>query len=337
MGNNKYYWSPVFHWEQLPDGSIKIGKYKFSKEINIFFPMLYFDFQKGFEIDDYLKRSKPSEQRRLAKLLSILTTKRILVSNLMDYHDIFDSLYGVFTKMYPEELCNLDTPIKIKEFKEKVQSRGMGYFKGQLEFKLPSPQFKNNKFNIYQLLKNRRSTRVFSTTLISEIEFTHIFSIFQQNVIDESNGIVTYNYPSDGGLYPVDIYIYVKENRIENIPEGLYFYNPINNSFLLISDKKITEGFQYDTNRSIFNHSAFTVFLTYNLRNNFPKYGGAGLEYALIDAGIITMILNLTCEEYGIGTCSIGKINFESIKQNFMLKDDFYLLHTIECGKKVKE
>ncbi|MBP3196042.1 MAG: SagB family peptide dehydrogenase, partial [Butyrivibrio sp.] len=184
-------------------------------------------------------------------------------------------------------------------------------------------------------MENRQSHRSFKETEAVPFEnFSQVISSFRQR--KQSNGDIRYYYPCAGGLYPIDIYIYVKDGRVDKLDGGLYYYSPVRDTIELINkEAKIDENSQFYTNKKIFSSSAFTVYFVYNAAVTMPKYSGAGIMYACIDTGIMAEQLVNISEMLGIGTCSIGNIDFEKISHLFNLNKNQVLLHSVECGLKL--
>ncbi len=76
------------------------------------------------------------------------------------------------------------------------------------EIKIPTNNFSH-------MIEKRKSVRVFDNeTLMDKEKFFKIISILR-----ERDAIThRYYYASAGGLYPIDVYVYIKENRIKEIP-----------------------------------------------------------------------------------------------------------------------
>lgn len=89
------------------------------------------------------------------------------------------------------------------------------------------------------LVQNRKSTRNFDTSkMMNFSKFSRLLNVFKQSPIQEG---IKYFYPSAGGLYPVNIYLYIKDGRVENLEEGIYFYNPHSHSINLLNRVKLAE------------------------------------------------------------------------------------------------
>lgn len=193
-------------------------------------------------------------------------------------------------------------------------------------------EFIDMKYRKYpSFIETRRTCRTFDIThKIDKTKVEEIVSIFKQNRIGNK---IYYNYASAGGLYPIDIYLYVKDKRVQGIQGGLYYYSPIKNSLLLVSKScVITEEAHLFNNKSIFKESAISMFFVYNAEVTMPKYGGLAYYYAYIDTGIMVGVLSIIAEMNDIGLCSIGNMNFKKIKKYFKLGANQVLLHSIEMG-----
>ncbi|BFH62116.1 SagB/ThcOx family dehydrogenase [Paenibacillus azoreducens] len=112
-------------------------------------------------------------------------------------------------------------------------------------------------------------------------------------------------YPSGGALYPVDLYIYVRD--VSDLAKGFYMYVAERQALYQIREE-ITESelaglfpmttFQMDANNS-FDNTAFIVMLVANLEHSFPKYGRLSHQLALIEAGHIGQNLQLVATSMG--------------------------------------
>ena len=193
------------------------------------------------------------------------------------------------------------------------------------EIKIPTNNFSH-------MIEKRKSVRVFDNeTLMDKEKFFKIISILR-----ERDAIThRYYYASAGGLYPIDVYVYIKENRIKEIPGGLYYYSPKLNCLQKIKKENvINEESQYFMNKDIFSHSAFSIYFIYDADVSMPKYGGMAYIYACIDTGIMVSLLTYIAEAEEVGSCSIGEMDYKKIKPLFPLTSNMSFLHSMEFGIK---
>jgi SagB-type dehydrogenase family enzyme len=319
----KYYWSPAVRWE-LIDNIVKIEIFFYKDFVPDLFPRFYFLTQKGMEVEELLKEFADVDPKKVSRFIDDLIKKRILIHSVLTPHEVFFPQGYLFQNEYSEKIVFDAT--EFNEFKVKQLQRTY------------APEdcnrisLKNAEFP--EWISKRRSYRTFNTqTKLSYEAFSGLLSVFQQ-VRDEEG--IRYYYASAGGLYPIDVYVYIKENRIESIGKGLYYYSPVTNSLNLLDDTcLITKEAHYFANQALFEQSACSIFFVYNAEATMPKYGGMAYFYACVDSGIMIGALTAVAELRGIGLCSIGDMHFRGIEKYFRLNQNQVFLHAVEVGLKL--
>ncbi len=177
----------------------------------------------------------------------------------------------------------------------------------------------------------RRSQRKFLTDTIRSAQFGGFLSCLMQ-IKQEGSVFPKYRYPSTANLYPVQIYLYVKPNRIEGINEGVYYYHPIEHTLALLSPGALVErSVHAPQNQGIFDESAFSIFLVGQLSAIAPLYPEQARDFCLLEAGYIGQLLMSVAPEHSIGLCPIGGLDFDQIRPFFALDEGHTLLHSL-CG-----
>lgn len=316
--DHKYFWNPTLQWK-IKDGKVLIGK-KYYKELSPgLFPQLYFMLQDGIskeELDKYLVQF---DKDLAAKVLELLVSQKIIVNELMSPAEIFSTQENLFSHNYGEYLiCD---QVAYEAFKKEQLNRSIydGEYK---EF---------NYEDDYLKLSRRRSIRKFSKKAIDFETIGKVLSVLRQV---QAYGMKHYYYPSSGGFYAIDLYLYVKKDGVEGLNHGIYYYNPIKNGIIKISNESITENSYYFKNKDIFRSSSVTFFFVYNAKVNMPNYGYMGYYYACLDAGIMIELLTNALEYWNVGSCSIGDFNTEEITKILKLDSNEILLHIMEIGNK---
>ena len=320
--DNIYYWSQIKQWK-LKDNRVYIDDILYP-DLNLQdFIILYSLAQEGINKQKLLD-SNISNKENIDKIMNDLISKGILIDAVLSYQDIFNELKVPFENKYGEEI--IVDKVKNEEFKKEQLTR-------RIEIGYDNQIPLNNDSNYPNVITNRHSVRKFNENkLISYNDFSKMISVFKQ--INENNKI-RYYYASAGGLYPIDIYLYIKKNRVENLGEGIYYYNPQNNSLQTVNDEAgISNKSYYYSNKEIFDSSAFSIFMIYNAKANMPKYKSLGYLYAALDAGIMVSLFTNIAESLEAGVCSIGDLKFNEIKDDFKLDKNQVWLHTIEVGLK---
>lgn len=192
----------------------------------------------------------------------------------------------------------------------------------------------SNTTEVPEIIFNRRSVREFSNELVEFEDFEKL--IASLGVFEDQEG-AHFLYSSAGGLYPIDIYISVREGRVSQVEKGIYYYSPSQNELRKISAEPTSSKIHYYTNKDIDESSAFTIHLVYNTLANAKKYGGDGYFYGLIESGIVTEHLTIVGEAVNLGSCSIGKLEEEQLIRELRLEEQQIPIHSLIFGKKKKK
>lgn len=327
MMSDKFFWNRFADWK-IEDGVLYIDENQYKGQVVELLPEIYKKALYGCTVEElnHLSDGGKINPRATKLFIQELIRKEILRNKLTRTNDLFRHEAKFVPSDYSEEFFfNRENVEKFRMDRlERFQQRDSGSDGVMLHKNAELPEY----------LKKRHSVRKFDTEReVTFEDFSGVFQAFSQDV--ERN---RYLYPSAGGLYPINIYVYVKEGRVEHVAGGLYLYNP-SDSKLEVVDKhcKIDEGSQLFTNKEIFKTSAFTVYFTYDGEVNIPKYGGDGYYYGILDSGIMVGLLNFISEYFHLSSCSIGKMNFEKIEQYFKLKENEVYLHSVEVGYEAQE
>ncbi len=325
MCEQKYCWAPTVKWEVMDNDKIRIENFILKGDYVTLFPKFYKLTCKGVLLSELKESFKDFNKVKLDKFIKKLTSMEILISCVQEIDALFYSQENLFSTNFPYDEELRINEEKLNEFKK--------------ESILRTKDSKANKSiqldidnDTYDNLKNRSTTRIFDTS--SQIKFEDFSRLFLSLSQRFEGKEIKYFYPSAGGLYPIDIYICVKDNRVENIDKGIYYYNPTNHNIELLSTVGIDKNCHYFQNEEIFESSAFSVYLVYNAKASMPKYGGMAYYYGIIEAGIIEELLSVECEKNKMGSCIIGEMNFRSIREDFNLKDNEIYLMCMEFGYK---
>ncbi|PEE40233.1 dehydrogenase [Bacillus pseudomycoides] len=325
MSEQIYYWSPIKHWEKLHN-EVLIGETKFPGVLSDWFPELYFLTQKGVTISELVERFSLGNKEETQKIVELMIKNRVLVSNILHPREVFSTQEKIFPNPYSNQIHfskeELDKYISEQLNRTHPAARSTGI---QLK--------KTNE--LPAIIKERRSCRQFDMNKpISFSEFSKFISTLKQ-VKEEK---IYYHYASAGGLYPIDIFVYIKPKRIEGMKAGFYYYSPSENSLLIVNNiDQVIKSDHELINQELFNQSAFSVYLVYNANASIPKYGSDGYLFACIESGIITATLNMVAETLNLGVCSVGHMKFEEIQHFLSLDNHQVFLHGLEVGLKINE
>ncbi|WP_091075556.1 non-ribosomal peptide synthetase [Micromonospora nigra] len=143
-----------------------------------------------------------------------------------------------------------------------------------------------------------------------------------------------YRYASAGSLYPVQTYVQVRPGRVDGLPGGSYYHDPVAHRLVPVRpDAHLGRDLHVSTNQSTFDGSAFQVFLVGRMSAVAPLYGDRALHFSLLEAGQMSQLLEETAPDHDLGLCQVGVLRDESTVRDVLdLGDDDVLLHSLIGG-----
>jgi epothilone synthetase B len=177
----------------------------------------------------------------------------------------------------------------------------------------------------------RTSHRRFSPT---PLPMTSLSRLLEALRAEETDVLPKYRYGSAGSLYPVQTYLSIKPGKIDGLPAGTYYYNPLDHVLAPIkAGAEVRRELYHPHNHSLAEQSGFSIFLIAQLRAITPLYGSQSQKFCLIEAGLMTQLLEMQAPETGIGLCQIAMPETTELHEAFSLDDDHLLLHALVGGK----
>jgi amino acid adenylation domain-containing protein len=178
----------------------------------------------------------------------------------------------------------------------------------------------------------RRSYRNFQRRPIPLERFSRLLSVLQPVALD-GVPLPKYRYASAGGLYPVQIYLYVKPGAIEGVDAGTYYYNPVEHRLVALHpEARLTRADYNPANRANFDGAAFSIFFLGQFEAIRPIYGASSRDFCMIEAGLMTGLLERTAPDQQIGLCHIGGLPFNAIAHWFQLQSSHEFLYSLVGG-----
>jgi epothilone synthetase B len=177
-----------------------------------------------------------------------------------------------------------------------------------------------------------KSHREFAPGPISMAQFREFFAPLRGHR-DPVSGEAKFQYGSAGGLYPVQVYVYVKPEAVEALAPGIYRYFPLENALEMLSDRVLPDDIHWGYNRAMGVAAAFYVYLIADPTIVAEQYGdGLAEPMVYIEAGMISQRLRHAAVETGFGVCSVGDIQFERYAEDFRLSKKQKLLTAMVAG-----
>ncbi|MEM7125055.1 MAG: amino acid adenylation domain-containing protein [Chloroflexota bacterium] len=147
-----------------------------------------------------------------------------------------------------------------------------------------------------------------------------------------------YRYPSAGGLYPIQSYLYIKEGRVEGLGQGFYYYQPVDHQLVLLTvdndpEGSLVEGLFPGANQAIFDQAAFGLFLVGAMDAIQPMYGELAESFSQLEAGYISQLLMMEAPKFDFGLCPIGGTDQGRLDAALKLTQTHQLLHSLAGGR----
>ncbi|MEO0843447.1 MAG: phosphopantetheine-binding protein, partial [Cyanobacteria bacterium J06643_5] len=228
-----------------------------------------------------------------------------------------------------KQLVAYIVPNPVEKIDFKLQQLGIRKDEGRKQIQLPQLERDENTNQAYL---RRQSYRQFLDKPINLNQFSQWIGSLAQMQLKDSP-LPKYRYGSAGSLYPVQAYLHVKDNRIEGLEPGIYYYHPAKHNLILLHQESAIENQVYSSNQEIFVESGFSLFLIAELAAITPVYGDKARDFCMLEAGYISQLLMETAPDFDIGLCPIGVLEFETIREWFNLESSQILLHSFVGGK----
>lgn len=197
--------------------------------------------------------------------------------------------------------------------------------------------------NIYNCIKQRRSTRFYANEAISLEELSYLLWATQGITGTTKNGLTLRTVPCSGATHTFETYLFIK--CVDGISAGIYRYLPVEHKLLYLFELDEMEN-QIDAITleqpfvPNFAKRAAVLFAwsTIPYRSEW-KYDVSAHKKILIDIGHVSQNLYLASESVGAGACAIGIYDQELIDSILRLDgtEEFVLFLSAVGRKKFKD
>jgi epothilone synthetase B len=211
--------------------------------------------------------------------------------------------------------------------------------RGLRQFETPQQRFslaRENDAGLKRYLK-RQSFRHYA----GEMSLEKLQALLANLAIARIEGQVLpkYRYPSAGGLYPVQVYLFVKPDAITGLEGGYYYVDPAANTLVQLApvlgnEEELYAGYL----KPLYNASAFSLFLVADLNAIQPMYGKVAQDFSFIEAGYIGQLLMSESTEHLVGLCPVGGLQeHQDFRQALRLSDSHQVIHSFTGGGILQE
>jgi len=178
---------------------------------------------------------------------------------------------------------------------------------------LPPPRYDSN-VSIEHALRVRRSIREYEGKPLT-LEQVGQLAWAAQGITDKRYGFRT--APSAGATYPLEIYIVVKKDGVEGLPEGIYHYLPREHMLELIKSGDYSRELMYAClDQEWVRDAAINIIITAIYERTTWRYGERGrIRYVHMEVGHVGQNIYLQCVSLGLGCVVIGAFYDEEVKK----------------------
>jgi len=194
--------------------------------------------------------------------------------------------------------------------------------------KLPGNAFDDERRRSYL---HRQSFRRFSAGAVSLESLGNWIRALQECGIDGSP-MPKFRYPSAGSLYPVQLYLVIKNNRVSGLDAGSYYYDPVEHRLIRVGETSDITAFYPRPNHPLVEAGAFSVLCVADIDAIKPMYGDLTRDFCLLEAGYMGQLLMETAPEAGLGLCPLGFVADEPVRAALGLGANHVILHTFAAG-----
>lgn len=195
---------------------------------------------------------------------------------------------------------------------------------------LPPPRYDSN-VSIEHALRVRRSIREYEDKPLT-LEQVGQLAWAAQGITDKRYGFRT--APSAGATYPLEIYVVIKKDGVEGLPEGIYHYLPREHMLELIKSGDYSRELMYAClDQEWVVDAAINIVITAIYERTTWRYGERGrIRYVPMEVGHVGQNIYLQCVSLGLGCVVIGAFYDEEVKK--IIGVDEEPLYVIPVGVK---
>ena len=205
----------------------------------------------------------------------------------------------------------------------------IAYALSEEEIKLPSPQLEG-KMSVEEALARRRSRRAFKDYSLT-IEQVSQLLWSAQGITEERKGFRT--APSAAALYPLDIYLVVGKDKVEDLKAGVYHYNPRQHSLtIILEEDQRRELARACIDENFIEDAPVSLIITAEFSRTTNKFGKKGIYFVYMEAGHVAQNVYLQVESLGLGTSVYGGIYEEDVSHALNLPDQHIPLYVMPVG-----
>jgi SagB-type dehydrogenase family enzyme len=166
--------------------------------------------------------------------------------------------------------------------------------------------------SVEEAIAKRRSVREYATDPITLAELSQLLWA-AQGLTDAQNRLRA--APSAGALYPLELYVAVRERGVAGLPAGIYHYSPEDERITMVKDgDRSGELRAAALDQEAVGLAAVNIVTTAVMQRTRPKYGERGLQYVYQESGHAAENVFLQAVSLGLGAVVVGAFDEEKTR-----------------------
>ncbi len=196
---------------------------------------------------------------------------------------------------------------------------------------LPSPILEGN-MSVEQAIQNRRSVRHYTNQSITLQDVSQLMWA-AQGITDKANNLRS--VPSGGQVYPLEVYIIVGKDGVNGLGEGIYHYNPYNNTLEKTSESDARSDLSQAANGQAWVKEApVDIVITGDYNKMVAKYKDETLctRFVNLEAGHAGENIYLEAEARDLVTVALGSFKDDQVHTILGLPDNENTIYIYPVG-----
>ncbi len=202
------------------------------------------------------------------------------------------------------------------------------------DVKLPAPVYKGT-VSVEQAIVKRSSQRMFQAAPLTLQQVSQL--LWATNGVlpmDAISGPTRKSTPSAGGLYPLEVVVVTGKDTVENLPAGVYVYDPFGNRLkTLVDEDRRSQLASAAPGNSFLARAPVIVVIAGVFGRTTGKYQQRGVNYVFIEAGNANQNLCLQAVALSLKSATVGAFNDAQVAAVLKLPKDVVPLLILPVGK----
>jgi SagB-type dehydrogenase family enzyme len=196
---------------------------------------------------------------------------------------------------------------------------------------LPEPQI-TGSVSVEQAIHDRRSVRRYTNEPLTLQDVSQLMWAAQGITNQETQFRAA---PSAGHTYPLEVYILIGKGSVNGLNEGLYHYNPFNNTLeQILGNDARPELSQAANGQPWVKEAPVDIIITGNYQKMIDKYKDEKLSTRFVDmeAGHVGENIYLEAESLNMVTVALGSFKDDSVHQILRIPGNEKTLYIYPVG-----